>query len=180
MTYSAPNLEYHRQVIGLAHEHHLETRILFSGTMNSATWPVNNLCLYIPIYVWKTVTVYSLFWVNGATASGNACMGLYDEGGNRIAQTGVVAQSGTTAPQQPSITAFQIPPGRYWAGLASTTTAATFRCWNVPSTNTDSGKWLGIGEETVSAGQVPTTMTPVASARAYVPLLGLRTVSQAL
>ncbi len=181
MTYSSPNLDWNHVSVGVGHEHHLETRIFFSGSTASAAWPANNLCLYLPIYIYKSLVVYSLWWLNGATVSGNACMGLYDENGNRITETTVVAQAGTSAPQEPSITSFQLAPGRYFVGLALSSTVGTVRFWNTQSASqTEANKWLGMGEETVTAAQVPTTMNPSASARGLIPILGLRTVSQAL
>jgi hypothetical protein len=178
MTYGPPDLEWHMPSVGPIYQNEAELRGIFAGTNASAAWPAANVALYIPIYVRKVVTVYALFWVNGSTVAGNACLGLYNEAGQRIAQTGVVAQATASVPQQPSITAFQLAPGRYWAGLASTSITATFRAWNAGVT-TDATKWLGVGEEAVTAGQVPASMTPVASARNYLPLVGLRVISQA-
>lgn len=183
MSYEPPSVNWHHPIISPLHEAHQEGRIIYTGGPVSTAWPVANLCIYVPIYVYTHVKVYSLWWSNGSVVSGNACMGLYDESGSRIAETGVVAQSGTNAPQEPSITAFDIPPGRYFAGLAVSNTTGHIRSYVSSGgavANSDLNKSLAIGEESVTGTQVPATMNPSASARILIPAFGLRTVSQAL
>ena len=101
-------------------------------------------------------------------------MGIYNEGGNLLEDTGVVARSGASVIQMPSITAFTLGRGRYWLGLAYSSTSGTGGYgWNAPTCGADSAKWLAIGEEALGSTQVPATMTPVASARSVIPNLGI-------
>jgi hypothetical protein len=183
MSYEPPSVNWHHPTISTLNEYPLESRILLTGGPTSTVWPAANLCLYVPLYVYTKVTVYSLWCSNGATVNGNICMGLYDENFNRLAQTGVVAQAGTNAPQEPSITAFELPMGRYYFALALSSTTGTIRAWSATGgavANPDINRSMCMGEETVASTQVPTTMNPTGSARVYLPALGLRIIPQAL
>jgi hypothetical protein len=179
MTYQPPNLNWCYQSHGMLQDLYVETRALFQ-TQSDATWPVANLALYVPIYVHAPITVSAISWNNGSPA-GNSSAGLYDEGGNRLVQTGVVAVAGSGAPQSVSVGPLTIPAGRYWCGMAHSSATTTFRTFNSTlNVGPDANKWFGIGEEATTGTQVPTTMTPSVSARSYIPMLALRTVPQAI
>lgn len=133
-----------------------------------------NLALYLPLLIPKKINVANMFWQNGATISGNVCMGLYNEAGTRLQQTTIVAHAGASAIQAPSITAFDLPRGRYWLGIAFSSATATIRGFGTSAVGADANKWCAIGEEALGSTQIPTTMTPVASARnVFLPFIGI-------
>jgi len=174
MSYSPPDYHFDPKSIGIMSLNYLEMKIVYSGNHASMAWPANNLAIYFPICLSEKASFAGLWWAVGSTASGNACMGIYDEGGNRLQQTGIVAQSGTGL-QLPAMTAFQLPRGRYWLGLVLSTTAGTVRGWSSPTIGTDTAKWFAMAEETLGSTQIPATMTPVATSR-NPPIMGLMRV----
>src|SRR2546428_13019380 len=76
-----------------------EEMALNGGAPVSAVWPAANLILYIPLYVAAPGLAQGLFWQNGAAVAGNVELAIYDEDGNKLATTGLVAAAGTNAPQ---------------------------------------------------------------------------------
>lgn len=147
----------------------MEFTCIPTGAPASATWPSANLAIASPIYIDSYGTVVKLFAANGATASGNADIGLYDEGFNRIVSSGAVAQSGTAAIQSFDVTDVAVRPGRYY--LAYSMSAATGTLIRV-SPGTGYLRALGI-VQMAAAHALPATITPAAIASSYAPLLGL-------
>lgn len=140
-----------------------------TGAPGSATWPSANRAIACPIYIDTIGTVVKLFIANGATASGNFDIGLYDESFNRLVSTGAIAQSGTATIQVFDITDTAIRPGRYY--LAASSSAATGTTVRVSQ---------GIGYERAvgmvqmaSAHPLPSTLTPATVTSSYAPLMGL-------
>ena len=77
----------------------LEFTCIPTGAPASATWPSANLAIACPIYIDSYGTVVKLWTANGATASGNFDIGLYDESFNKLVSIGATAQSGTSTIQ---------------------------------------------------------------------------------
>lgn len=140
-----------------------------TGAPGSSTWPSANLAIASPIYIDTFGTVLKLFAANGATASGNADIGLYDESFNRVVSSGVVAQAGTSTIQVFDTTDVAVRPGRYY--LAYSMSAATGTLIRV-SPGTGYLRALGL-VQMAAAHALPATITPASIASSYAPLLGL-------
>ena len=159
---------------GTHHWHCLGDVIAANGTAApvSATYPSANLAIAIPVKVTETITVKKLWCMNGATASGNINMALYNSAFILVAgtETGSTAQVGTNVTQEFTITPTGITPGLYYIAIAmDNTTGTLFRY----SFGTESAKHAGIYNQ-ASSFDLPTVATP-ADAVTYVPLMGLST-----
>ena len=149
-------------------------------TPGSVAWPVANQAMYFPFYVQAPGYYQNLWWVNGATATGNVEMGVYDEVGNLLSQTGTVAATGTSAPQlvampapsqgQPGVL---ITPGRYFIALWASSASQTFIAWTTAAASTNVNRLLGIGQQVSLTLGLPTLATFASSANSYIPLIGL-------
>jgi hypothetical protein len=95
------------------------------GASSSGTWGTNNRAVYCPIVIDEPFLVQKVALYNGSTASGNVDVGIYSENGTRIWSVGGVAQSGTNVMQVFTPTAFVLPPGRYYIGVAFSSSAGT-------------------------------------------------------
>ena len=141
------------------------------GTLASATWPTANKAIFMPFRVFHSqgITVLVLAWMNGATATGNVDMGIYDAAGTKLVSTGSTAQSGTSTIQQVDVTDTLLGPGLYYFALAlSSTSGTTIRS----SILLLSHKLLGQAEVT-SALPLPATVTFATITSAYLPLVQL-------
>jgi hypothetical protein len=139
----------------------------------SATWPTNNLGIFIPFSLPAPYVVRSLYSVNGATASGNLDMGIFALDGTLIVSKGSTAQSGTDTLQILSVTATLLSPGRYFVALSSSTTAATFY------RNPYGAAGQGVGGILQASSQLPLANLPTFAtpANSYVPLCGLASIT---
>lgn len=149
----------------------IEMRSLGLANAASATWPLTNLALFIPISLAQPYTALQLYSFNGATASGNIDLGIYDEAGNRLVSKGSTAQAGTNAHQFLDTTDTTLNgPGRYYFAVAmDNTTGTLFSClppniWNARA--------CGICEMT-SAFPLPNPATMVTTTRTYCPVIGM-------
>lgn len=104
-----------------------------AATAASATWPTANTGLFFPFPIVGQDglddgrTYVGAIWMNGATASGNLDIGIYDATGIRLASIGTTAQVGTTVPQKASFTTpVQVGPGRFFLGVSMDNTTGTF------------------------------------------------------
>ena len=136
----------------------------------SAAWPLANLAIFIPFRLEKTVLCEQLFLYNGATASGNVDVGVYDHTGRLIASSGSTAQSGTNVPQLFNVTDFLLGPGLFYIAVAFNGTTGTCFRWAPASQHI--GKALGLAELT-SAFALPATVTLATYTRTFVPMAGL-------
>ena len=84
----------------------------------SATYVAANRAHYIPFVVSEPITVVQLFAYNGATASGNIDMGIYDAKGTKLVSIGSTAQAGTNALQTFDITDTVLGSGRFYLAVA--------------------------------------------------------------
>lgn len=135
----------------------------------SGAWPANNRGLFVPFVLPGPVRVKRLFSVNGATASGNIDVGIYRHSGARIVSAGSTAMAGTTAPQFFDIADTDLPPGRYYWGIALSTTAGTIYRWNFPLVlHQATGAF-----QMASALALPDPATFTVLASAYMPWVGM-------
>ena len=138
----------------------------------SATWPSANLALYIPFVLVHPVLVVKLWIHNGATASGNVDVGIYDEKGTRLTSAGSTAQSGTSALQIFDITDIFIGPGLFYMATSHSSTAGTrFRVALGSTVDNKAGGML----QQASAHPLPATATFATLSNNYVPMFGLST-----
>lgn len=143
-------------------------------SFSSATWPSSNRAYFLPFTLDMPIVATKLFVANGATASGNFDIGIYDDSGTRIVSTGSTAQSGTSDLQVVDITDTLIGPGQFFLALAfDNTTATVFRA-NLASGSDPQA----IGEYTQnSAFALPASATFATAASQFWPLFGLATVT---
>lgn len=136
--------------------------LLATGSMSSATYPATNRAYYYPIYLPTAVTVYKLWWANGATAStNNIQVGVYLADGSEFAPgTRVIAgtstlASGANALQFDDITNTALGPGRYWLAIWCNGTTTTLFRQNI--------RYAPCYTEDSLAGGLPATATPGAN-----------------
>lgn len=136
----------------------------------NAVWPAANRALYLPFTVHQTISIDTIGIYNGTVAGGNRDVGIYD--GKSLAllvSSGSTAASGTSQLQKTTFTATVLIPGFYFAGVAfNTNTDSTFRYAPTLLAMLATGM-----RQEESALPLPSTMTPVDIASAYVPLVAL-------
>lgn len=91
----------------------------------STAWPSANLAIYVPVPVYRLVTIAKMAVNNGTAVSGNIDVGIYDATWNRLVSSGSTAQSGTSAIQIFDITDTTLNPGLYYIGVALDNTTGT-------------------------------------------------------
>lgn len=98
------------------------------GLVAGSSQPLNaaNDAYFYPFTLSEPFTVVKAGWINGATVNGNVDIGVYSENGTKIWSSGSTAQSGTSAGQAVTPTAFTLPPGKYYMAISSDSATATF------------------------------------------------------
>jgi len=138
----------------------------------SAAWFSANAAVFFPFYVSEPWTARKMFVVNGATASGNLDLGIYDAAGNRLVSSGSTAQSGTSDLQLVDITDTVLQPRTlYYAALAMDGTTGTTLRFGA----TVNGKAMGL-HQMASAFALPATAT-FATTTTMVPFFGITTLA---
>lgn len=143
-----------------------------TGAPGSGAWPDANRAIFIPFVLPADGTVVKLWCANGATASGNVDMGIYDESGTRKVSIGSTAQVGTSRIQEFDIGDTALTAGRYYLAIAKNTTTGTVFRSSSPGGATLLNAGLGILEQT-TAFPLPATATFITSAMGYIPWCGL-------
>lgn len=136
----------------------------------SRAWTANNKAYYYPFTLYAHCTAYQLLFMVGSTSSGNIDVGIYDNEANLIVGAGSTAMSASTSTvQQINITDTALKPGRYFLGVACSTTAGT--CFNGGSSSNDEQilPLLPVYEQ-ASALPLPSTATPVLCTDAAPPI----------
>jgi hypothetical protein len=142
---------------------------LYYSAPASAAWPTQYLAIYIPVRVKRRVVVRKLGIANGATASGNLDLGLYDAIGTRLVSAGSTAQSGTTTEQVIDITDTIIGPGLYYLAACMDGTTGTTARYAPTAPYLCS---IGVLTEAVGSVTLPATATwTVNQTLAYYPIL---------
>jgi len=140
------------------------------GTLASNAWPVAAKAIYVPILVPRRITAVKMFTLNGATASGNQDVGIYDSQGNRLVSIGATAQAGISAMQVHDTTDLIMEAGRYYMGLANSGTTGTYLSCTSQLAQVLGG--YGVLNQ-ASAGTLPSTATFATCSSAYLPMFGL-------
>lgn len=138
------------------------------GVPSSVVWPSANRAFFLPFRLSRPFVATLLWWLNGATVSGNVDCGIYSADGRRIVSAGGVAQSGVTAIQTVDITDQLLVAGQYFLGLVlDNATGTIYRSTlSIPQ-----GRAAGIFEQ-ATAYPLPNPATFAASAWGYLPSCG--------
>ena len=147
---------------------HLPMSATISNVPGSAAWPGSNRCLYMPVYTDRDMWVRMLWAFNGATASGNQALAIFDAAGNRLVTTGSVAQAGTSTIQSHDVTDLFLPAGAYYVALSHSNTTGTYFRSNASASNL---RTMGMLQE-ATAHPPPSSMTGATVASGYWPLCG--------
>lgn len=139
---------------------------------NSATWPAANRAIFVPFRTAVPILVRQLFNCNGATASGNIDVGIYDRVGTRLVSAGSTAQAGTSVLQVFNVTDTLIGPGQFYFAVALDNTTGTITRQAPP--NVLQTRALGL-VQMASAFPLPATATFATVANVHIPLCGLTT-----
>jgi hypothetical protein len=130
--------------------------VLWYAAPSSGTWHLQYGVVYVPVRVKRRCVVRKLGIANGATATGNLDLGLYDAAGIRLVSTGPTAQSGVNAEQVTDVTDTTIGPGLYYlACVMDGTTATVYR--QIPTAPLCAAH--GVLTETLGSGTLPATAT---------------------
>lgn len=135
----------------------------------SAVWTASNRAHLMPFRLSRPFVVTQMAFMNGATASGNIDVGIYDASGTRIISAGGVAQNGAilSAQQTFDVTDVVVGPGLFYvAGVMDNTTGTVFRL----ATNVS---LVGLAAQVESAYPLPATVAFAADANAFVPLVSI-------
>lgn len=157
-------------VTSCSHEAGIQTRLFSASAPASTAWGTANLAIHVPVNIPVATTFTHAFLCNGATASGNIDIGVYDEAWNRVMSTGSVAQSGTSTLQIVDITDILLGPGRYYLALALSSGTGTTIAF--ASGTAAHGAGLGYAQQ-ASALPLPATATPARFAQTFLPIFGL-------
>lgn len=151
-----------------------EEYLINNGAAASAAWPSAGLALYIPFYVMAPGLARGIFWQNGTAVAGNVECAIYDEDGNKYASSGLIAASGTSAPQYTAFASpVQLSTGRYYIALVASSASQQFLSWGTSAAATNVNRMLGIVEQAGLGSGLPASWTPVTSARSYLPICGI-------
>jgi len=134
--------------------------------VGNAAWPTANKVIYVPFFISKPVTLVKATWCNGATVSGNLDIGLYDEFGHRLINSGSTAQSGVNVLQTWDMTDTLFNPGRYYSAMTFDNATGIVRRANPLAI------WLnanGVQEEVTGSFGLPATATFANPSSAYAP-----------
>jgi len=158
-----------------------EEMILNGTAPTSLAWPSAGLALYIPEYIAAPGLVVGAFWQNGTAVAGNVELALYDEDGNKLATTGLIAAATVSVPQY---TAFASPvlvtTGRYYLAVVASSASQQFLAWTTSAAATNVNRMFGILEQAGLGSGLPASWTPVTSARSYLPLVSLSFMTAAV
>lgn len=137
----------------------------------SAVWLTTNLAILIPFYFAKGGIATKLWTLNGAAASGNVDIGLYDANYVRMVSKGSTAQAGTNVVQEFDITDTVIRPSTMvFLGVAMDNITGTMFRNNL--TVTDQARTLGM-YQMASAFPLPDPFVPAAPGNVKVPVCGI-------
>ena len=138
----------------------------------SAAWPSANRAIFIPFHLDEPTIITAIGVPNGATATGNFDVGIYDVAGTKIVSSGSTAQAGTSAIQTVDITDTLIGPGDFYMAIAMDGTSGTMYSTNSPAVS--HLRMAGM-LQMASAFPLPATATFATITSAYVPGLLLAT-----
>lgn len=133
-------------------------------------WPTANAAIFIPFRVGQPITIVKITWQNGATASGNVDVGIYDSEGNRLVSSGSTAQTGTAALQTVDISDVTLNNGLYYMAMVMDNTTGTVRrTISIPAVWAQA---LGVYSQ-AAAFALPSTAAFAGTTLAFVPMMML-------
>lgn len=104
----------------------VDLAMISGGSAVSTAWPSANRALACPFAIAEPLAIVKLLTENGATASGNIDIGIYDENWGRLVSMGSTAQSGAPALQAFDIADVNLPgASRYYLAMAADATTTT-------------------------------------------------------
>lgn len=144
------------------------------ATFSAGAWPSANLAIALPITVNVQVTVYQIYWENGATVSGNIDVAIYDQNWNRKVSAGSTAQSGVSTAQAVDIADTTLSAGVYFMAMSVDNTTATVK--RASGYNALIFQSLGVQQQALGSVTLPDPFVPVNPTNGYVPYIGLDTL----
>ena len=148
---------------------------LGASACSTATVWVANLAVYVPFRIHERVTIYEWYITNaGATAAHDCDFGIYREDFTAIQRLGetTMSTSGNALINTTTWTNLDLDPGSYYMAFWSDNNSGTRNY----VTSTDAlGLYQAMGcvEEGSLTTGLPSTATPVAYARAFLPSFGM-------
>ena len=139
----------------------------------SAAWPANNRAIYIPFRLAVPAIAQKIFVSNGAAATGNADVGIYDSAGTRLVSVGSTARAGTDAINTFDIADTLLGPGQFYMAIVLSTTSGSVYRNNAPGAGLTACKVAGMAQEALGATTLPATATFATCASAYFPLMAV-------
>jgi hypothetical protein len=136
----------------------------------SNAWPSANLAIFVPVDIFRPVTIVKMMVNNGSAVSGNIDVGIYTPNGARLVSAGSTAQAGTSAIQTFDITDTLLMPGWYYMAVALDNTTGTLAAFT-GGTAVDY-RPLGMAQM-ASAFALPDPATFAAFTQTYVPLVSM-------
>lgn len=128
-----------------------------------------NLVRMFPFRLSEPMVALKLWWYNGATVNGNVDCAIYAEDGTKLINMGSTAQATINVLQEVDITDTVLGRGRFYCGLGSDSTTATF------FSNTTSialAKAFGWAQATITL-PLTSNVTLAAYAAAITPVFGV-------
>ena len=144
---------------------------LGASAVGSIAWPTSNQGIFVPFYITTPKTAYKMFVHNGATASGNLDVGIYDSTGAKLVTMGSTAQAGINALQILDIADTVLAAGNYYMAIAMDGTVGTaFMAGSIASVAAEAFNVRRMA----SAFPLPTSATFAASVgTSKIPLFGI-------
>lgn len=143
--------------------------------IGAASWQANNRAIYMPFTLPDYATVARFQYLNGNNV-GNIDLGIYDAASyTRIISTGSTAKGTATTCVFIGVTDIVLPPGDYYMGVVVSSTGGSLQRLAFAADVGDQVgmcRICGLLQEDLGATTLPTTMTPVAVAQNYVPIIG--------
>lgn len=168
-----PSWRYHKPTLSTLSLEMVATQLMALGVAApaSAVWPTANLAIYIPFVLAAPYPVKQVWWLNGATVTGNTDVGVYTPGGARLLSSGSTVGSGVSALQSVTLgTPVLLMPGAYYLGMSCSLGTNTIQRFSLGIA--DDGKMMGLAEQT-TALPLPDPATFATYTRTYVPICGI-------
>jgi len=143
----------------------------------SGTFEAADTGVYFPVYVPSVCVARRMWWINGASVTGNVEAGIYRDSGfkpaAKLITTGIVGQSGTNTTQFGEITDTVLTPSLYWLYLSESSASATFFRCTLGSSSYD--ELFRFQQVSIGPGSAPATATPAESTSQNVYYFGFST-----
>ena len=142
----------------------------------STAWPAANLAILVPFSTWQTLSIKGVAWYNGTTVGGNCDVGIYDSTAvNRLTSLGTTARGTVSNIVTTTLSTYVLAPGDYYMALSTDGTP------NMLGPAPAAGLCAAMGVlEAPTAFVLPSTLSPVLTTRAFIPVFGLLTDSAAV